>query len=276
MQVTLPAIAFGGSARSCPIPAAADPFSTWLRAVALGGTGRYAAAATELGRLDVSGVDDTLRSLALSTRAAHRRQAGRHHLAVADDAKALFFAAGPIRADSTPEVGGRRTAALCDALTGLAADNLGRGMFGASGRLLDRVERTLDGRGRHPGDDWIWAGRVELRLRWVRAELAMFTGDAAGADRHARDAVAMSAGCPSIRHVIKTDLIAAAAVATDGDVGQAMERASRVSDQAREHGQLPLEWAAAKLLAGIGAGAQWSTQAEHLGARLKVQGAALD
>lgn len=276
MQVTLPAIAFGGSARAHAIPAAPDPWATWFRAVALGGAGRYAAAAAELGRLDVTGVDDVLRSFALSTRAAHRRQAGRHHHAVADDARALFLAAGKPRADPTPDVAERRTAALCDALTGLAADNLGRGMFGASGRLLDRVDQILETRGRGTDRDWLWGGRTELRSHWVRAELAMFAGDPAGAGRHAREAEAMTAACPSIRHVIKTDLIAAAAAATAGDVRQAGERASRVTDQAIEFGQLPLEWAAAKLLDGIGAGEQWSGRAQQLGARLKVQGAAMD
>ncbi|ORM25898.1 hypothetical protein [Williamsia sp. 1135] len=276
MQVTLPAIAFGGSARACPIPAAPDPWATWFRAVALGGAGRYAAAAGELGRLDVAGADDVLRSFALSTRAAHRRQAGRHHHAVADDAQALLLAAGRRRADPTPVVEERRTAALCDALTGLAADNLGRGMFGASGRLLDRVDQILDAQGRESDRNWIWGGRTELRSHWVRAELAMFTGDAAEAGRHARAAEAMSAACPSIRHVIKTDLIAAAAAATAGDVRQAGARASRVTDQAIEFGQLPLEWAAAKLLDGIGAGEQWSGRAQQLGAQLKLQGAAMD
>lgn len=264
MQVTLLEIAFGDSAKTVPIPPARCPWSAWLRAVALGGTGRYAAAGAGLDELDRRGTDDVLRSLALSTKASHLRQAGRHDLAVGADARALMLAescAAPI--DAAGDV--VRIAARCDALTGLAADDLGRGMFGAADRLLDRVQGTLAVRNASSAaDDWIWAGRPELRLHWVRAELAMFTGDPERAIRHARTASEISQSSPSVRHRIKTDLIGAAAAATTGNVEAATAGALRVTDQAARFGQLPLQWAAAKLLDGIGAGEQWSGRAEEL------------
>ncbi len=274
MQVTLPAMAFGGSAKTVPIPAARDPWSAWFRAVALGGAGRYAAAGAELDRIDRRGTGGVLRSLAVSTRAAHLRQTGRHHRAVADDARALALAAGDGPADVL--VGDAvRIAAMCDALTGLAADDLGRGMFGAAARLLDRVEVILAGQDASAAGDWMWVGRPRLRLHWVRAELAMFTGDPVRAVEHARAASEISEPCPSVRHRIKTDLICAAAAATSGDAPAATTGALRVIDQAAGYGQLPLQWAAARLLDGIGAGAQWAGQAEELGHELAGWGPAM-
>lgn len=276
MQVTLPAIAFGGSARTAPIPPAGDPWSAWYRAVALGGGGRYAAAGAELDRIERADTVDVLRSLAASTRAAHLRQAGRHDLAVSHDARALVLAAGcELENDGSGE--SVRGAALCDALTGLAADDLGRGMFGASRRLLDRVKESLTARAEAaltPGD-WVWTERPALRLHWVEAELAMYTGDPARAIEHARAASEISGRCPSVRHRIKTDLIGAAAAASAGDVPTATARALRVSDEAARFGQLPLQWAAAKLLDGIGGGARWVEQVEDLRHELAKWGGAM-
>lgn len=272
MQVTLVAIAFGDSAKTVPIPVARDPWSAWLRAVALGGTGRYAAAGTALDELDRRGTADVLRSLALSTKASHLRQGGRHDLAAGADARALILAES-CRTPMGTAADAVRIAARCDALTGLAADDLGRGMFGAADRLLDRVQGTLAERNTSSTvGDWIWTGRPELRLHWVRAELAMFTGDPARAIRHARTASEISQHCPSVRHRIKTDLIDAAAAATIGNVVAATAGALRVTDQAARFGQLPLQWAAAKLLDGIGAGEQWSGRAEGLRHELARRG----
>lgn len=272
MQVTLPAIAFGGSARTAPISPAGDLWSAWYRAVALGGAGRYAAAGAELDRIDRASTDDVLRSFAASTKAAHLRQAGRHDLAVGEDARALVLASGRTPRDGISD-DVVANAARCDALTGLAADDLGRGMFGASRLLLDRVRAGL-AVGKAPAD-WVWTGRPELRLRWVEAELAMYTGDPARAIEHARVASEIAQNCPSVRHRIKTDLIGAAAAATAGDISTATARALQVSDEAARFGLLPLHWAAAKLLDGIGAGAQWPGVVAALGRELSRWGAVM-
>jgi hypothetical protein len=253
MHVTLPAIAFGGSAGKRPIPPARGPWERWYRAVGLGGQGYYASAAAELRRIEIESVDDVLLSLAASTRAAHLRQSGEHGLAVHHDARALTVL-GRQMADG---IGGdgRRVVACCDALTGLAADNLGRGMFGAAARLLDRVSALLDDRSRPgPGSEWTWQSRPELRLRWVRAELAIYSGDPVGAQAHSASAVSMAQHCPSVRHRVKTDLIAAAAAACAGDVSAAVDGGLRVDAEAAATGQLPLRWAATTLLEALGAG----------------------
>jgi hypothetical protein len=100
----------------------------------------------------------------------------------------------------------------------------------------------------------------------------MFTGDAAAAVEAARAGELIAQPGPSVRHRIKTDLIGAAAAAAAGDLEASSVRALRVTDQAAAFGQLPLEWAAAKLLDGIGAGVQWSGQAEKLRRELELWG----
>ncbi|WP_020108745.1 hypothetical protein [Nocardia sp. 348MFTsu5.1] len=277
MQITLPAIAFGGSASANAILPAHDPWTRWLRAVSLGGQGFYAVAATELRRMEDSNCGPVLRSLAASTRAAHLRQGGRHHRAAVHDGAALYIVGQGDLGD--PEV----AAARCDALTGLAADNLGRGMFGAADLLLGRVEQILGDRDTVPAGDevaWIWGQRLDLRWRWVRAELAMYTSDPAAAVEHAAAAQVIAVAGPSLRHRIKTELIGAAAAAASGDVQEAGERAGRVADAAETARQLPLQWAAAKLLDGIGvrrvgAGDNWAARAERLGCVLAERGGAM-
>jgi hypothetical protein len=269
MQITLPAIAFGGSASVRELPQADGAWSRWLRAVALGGQGFYAAAAVELRRIEVGGGPAVLRSLAASTRAAHLRQGGRHHRAADQDGIALHIVGPADLGDA------RSSTAVCDALTGLAADDLGRGMYSAADRLLGRVEQILDDRDLVPGDDdedWIWGPRPELRWRWVRAELAMYTADPAAASEHAAAAEEIALAGPSSRHRIKTDLICAAAAAAGGDLAVAGDRAMRVVDAAAVARQPPLEWAAAKLLEGIGAGEHWAGRAERLGCLLAERG----
>lgn len=256
MKVTLPAIAFGGSAGEYPVPVAGDGWDRWFRAVALGGTGHYAAAATELRRIATTSTDVVLRSLAASTRAAHLRQGGEHFHAVHHDAHALALLATPVAGFDSATIAGPRVSAWCDALTGLVADDLGRGMFGAAARLLDRVDALLiDSHERIEGSsEWVWHGRPALRSLWVRAELAMYTGDPETAQEHSSAALAVARGCPSQRHLIKSELIAAAAAASAGETTRAIEGAQRVGDAAASAGQLPLWWASAMLLEALGAG----------------------
>ena len=165
----------------------------WLVAVALGGQGRYAAAATELARLAADpGVPPRLAAHAAVTRAAHLRQLGGHAAARTHDAVGLRLAAAALRArPGTPHTGGVSpcrdsaggvsppcdgvgdaaaapddgvdlAAARIDALVGLAADAIGLGArprpSGCSPSRLPRWRRTRPG-GPRPG-------RVECGPSW--------------------------------------------------------------------------------------------------------------
>ncbi len=250
MNDDLLAIAFGtragASVRPGRVPRTAGTFDTWLRAVALGSHGCYAAATTELDGLRRTGSDAVLRSLASSTRASHLRQSGRHALARRYDGVALWFATD---AGSDPVT---RAAAL-DALIGLAADSLGVAELDLADRLLARAAAGLALLDEDAA--WIWTGRVRLRHLWVRAETALYRGDPATARAHLAARNDLLRDCPSPRHRLKTDLLVAATSAAAGDFAEASLVASGCADTARAYRQLPLEWAATSLLVGIEAGA---------------------
>src|SRR6266571_2238760 len=103
------------------LPAAADAVESWLRGIVLGGQGRYAAARAELRRTRRLARDPMLWSLAASTEASLLRQLGWHARAAAVDGRALALAG---RAPAGPGAAAAAEA-MCDGLTGLAADALG-------------------------------------------------------------------------------------------------------------------------------------------------------
>jgi hypothetical protein len=229
--------AFGDRPQRWPLPAAEAPDQRWLRAVAAGGQGRYAAALTDLDAVDRAG-DAVLRSLSLSTRASFLRQLGWHRAAAGWDGRALA-------------VPGADDRARADALIGLAADALGVGRFALSGRLLDRA-----GAAAAAGADL----RLPVRLGWVGAELAMAQGDGAGAVDRARRAVTAAAAFGSARHRVKSDVVLAAALCTAGELDRCREVADAALDAAAGFGLLPLHWALASLLAGVGSAAHSPAQ----------------
>lgn len=240
----LQSAAFGANPGLWPLPSAHDPTSTWLRAIALGGQGRYALGRAELDTLEnARPAGHTVLSLAGSTRASWSRQIGDHRTAERFDglAIALVGVTGGVECPLLVE-------ARCDALTGLAADALGSGRFALSSAFLDRCGRTL---AQYPSWD-LW--RPQLRLRWVMAELAMFSGDGPAAVRHALDARERATDIVSLRHRVKTDLIVAAAYSSVGDLDGARALAYSVLDACSELGLLPLRWASAMLAHGIGEG----------------------
>jgi hypothetical protein len=222
--------AFGDDPGRWPLPAAGTPLEAWQRAVAAGGQGRYASGFADLdavGRVLGAG---PLASLALSTRASFLRQLGRHVDAQSWDGRAFALA-------------GSDAEARADALTGLAADALGVGRFAASARLLQRA-RVVVGEAS--------SERLPVRLAWVSAELAMFTGAGGEAVRHAERAVALSTSTGSARHAVKSDVVLAAALCSTGE----LEASRRVADAALETterlGLVPLTWALSRLLCDIG------------------------
>ncbi|MFE3188614.1 hypothetical protein ACFXHA_06365 [Nocardia sp. NPDC059240] len=249
------------------LPSAADANESWLRAVALGGVGRYAAARTELIRARSATADPALLSLTHSTEGSLLRQLGWHsHAAVADGRAAALVL--PVKCDGphVPAVAAadiRQSEAVCDALTGLAADALGTFRPALAARLLNRCQNYLD---IHlPGGESAW--RPRLRLHWVSAETALSApgaglisapaGDLTEAARqapalaHARAAVALAERSPSRRHLVKSRLLLAAAHAAAGDLDGSRTLAIEVDRECREHELLPLRWACAMLRSGV-------------------------
>ena len=229
-------------------PSAPDGASAWATAVDLGARGYAAAARTALDELVRETSDPRVASLALSTRASLVRQAGGHAAARADDGRACRLVAESAR-DTDDHWA---FAAWIDGLIGLAADGLGVGDFGASRALLARAGRLLADREDRAGE-WITDGRGRLRHAWVQTELALFSGDTAGAVEPRQRALDLVVDAPSPRHVIKTELIGAAVTAAHGDTRTAAAIAADCENRCITWGLLPLQWAAATMLAGVGA-----------------------
>jgi hypothetical protein len=223
--------AFGSEPGGWPLPVATTARELWLRAVAAGGQGRYASALADLDRLGRLRVPDALSSLGLSTRASFLRQLGWHDLARSWDGRAAALSSNEGEAGA-------------DALIGLAADALGVGRFAASERALNRAAELI------VGSD---VPRLGVRLAWVSAELAMFSGDAAAAVEHARRGVELAAGVGSVRHTVKSRVVLAAALCSTGDLDASRREAGGALTQACRFGLVPLQWAVACLLADIGA-----------------------
>jgi hypothetical protein len=227
------------------------PVERWLVAVALGGQGRYAAAAAELGRLlaDPS-VPTAVAAHAAITRAAHRRQQGGHAAARPDDALGLRLAlAAGGRGDPTVD-GTDARAARIDALVGLAADAVGLGAAAVAVRLLDRADREAED---HPS----W--RPAVRTGWVRAEVALLRGRADEAVPPAERALAGARVAGSARHVLKSRLVLVVARGAAGVLApaDAVEELDAIGTGCARLRQLPLEWpcalAAADLLDALAA-----------------------
>jgi hypothetical protein len=223
--------AFGDDPGRWPLPAPQTPHQTWHRAVVAGGQGRYASAFADLDALGRA--SGPLTSLAFSTRASFLRQLGWHVGARSWDGRALALA-------------GSDTEAAADALTGLAADALGTGRFAASHRLLGRVRGVI---GDAP------PGRLSVRLRWVSAELAMFTGDGAAAVGHAERAIGLAESTGSVRHAVKSNVVMAAALCSAGDLAASRRVADAALAATERFGLVPLSWALACLLADVGSAA---------------------
>jgi hypothetical protein len=239
--VTLREAAFGACpgrpVRVRPGMAARD---RWLVAVVLGGQGRYAAAASELGRLLADpAVPRAVAAHAAVTRAAHRRQQGGHVAARRDDALGLRLA-GP--AAVAPDADGADAwAARVDALVGLAADAVGLGAPTAASRLLDAAERAATG---HPS----W--RPAVRMGWVRAELALVSGRAAEAVGPAAAALAGARVAGATRHVLKSRLVLAVARGAVGD-GDVVGELDAVAARCAALGLMPLQWPCALAAADL-------------------------
>ncbi|HJQ47928.1 MAG TPA: hypothetical protein VJ870_16670 [Amycolatopsis sp.] len=195
-----------------PEPArSGTPADRLLAAIVLGGQGHYAAAATLLHPLSRA-ADPVIASLALSTFASHRRQLGGHAAAFAPDGAALRLVADA-SGESDPD-GLDPCGARVDALLGLAADNLGVGRLAVARRLLARAEPV--------------AWRSKVRLGWVTAEVELASGRAGAAVAPAEAALRLATAAGARRHLVKSQLVLAAALGATGD----RERAMHLVDEA--------------------------------------------
>ncbi|WP_082032361.1 hypothetical protein [Nocardia vulneris] len=227
------------------LPTAPGALASWYRAVILGGQGRYAAARVELRIIGGASTDPVLLSLAASTTGSLLRQLGWHARAAAYDGRAAALVSARALGDRADPAHSRFPAAeaICDALTGLAADALGTGRLALSWRLLQRVDELL------PGGELGW--RPALRRHWVGAETALAAGLVEPARRDAAAALELAEHSPSVRHRVKSRLLVAAAAAAANEHDRSRELAEQVGAQCREHGLLPLRWASAMLRAGL-------------------------
>jgi hypothetical protein len=212
----------------------------WLAAVVLGGQGRYAAASTLLGDL-LRHPNPVLASLAASTLGSHRRQVGGHAVARRLDAAAL---AGLTGGDCAGDRDGVDVlGAKSDALLGLAADALGVGRLSTARRLI----AAADGLG-----DVGWRGQV--RLRWVRAEIELASGQPDAALPNAEAALRRAQAAGAARHVAKSEMVLSATLTACGGITErirARKLAAGVVDRAIEFGLLPLVWPCSLLLADL-------------------------
>lgn len=228
VETVLANAAFGDDPGRWPLPCAATPRGLWLRAVAAGGQGRYASARADLAKLYRSASPEC--ALAHSTEASFLRQLGWHTRARRWDGRALTLA-------------GPDTEGAADALIGLAADALGVGRLAASQRALARAGELLSDSA---------PPRLQVRLGWVSAELAMARGEGTAAISHAERAVEHAAVLGSVRHEVKSSVVLAAARCSAGDLDTARAVADAALDATHRLGMVPLRWALACLLADIG------------------------
>lgn len=213
----------------------------WAAAVARGGSGHYAAAAALLdGVRRDPGTGVVPRAHATVTRASHLRQLGGHRAAAALDGAALrLVLPGAVTPGDPGAWGLGRAAAVADALTGLAADALGRLDAATAAVLLCRAGPWCGPHGH----------RTRIRHGWVTAETALVAGDPAAALAAADEALAGARALGSARHVLKSRLVRAVAAGVAGqDRADVVAELDAVAADALVHGLLPLHRPA--LLAG--------------------------
>lgn len=245
--------AFGADPGCWPLAPACDATGLWLRAVAAGGQGRYAAARADLAELLRASPPAALAALALSARASFLRQLGWHWLAHRWDGEALRLSGfGP----------GSGTEPAVDALLGLAADALGVGRLAVSAALLERAGDVL----KHAEDP---PPRLAIRQAWVGAELAMAAGQGMTAVRHARRGVELAEeASPALRrHRVKSDVVLAAALCSAGDLAGSRAVADSALRDTHDFGLVPLRWALACLLADIGSATLTTTEIAEIRTR---------
>lgn len=228
--------------------ASADcPRQRWLAAVVLGARGHYARAAALLEPLTAA-AHPVLSSLAASTLASHRRQLGGHRDARVWDARALGRLAGAQFGAPEPDPDGVDFAgALADALLGLAADALACGRQREARLLIERVTAA-----NCLGVACLSSWRARVRHGWVGAEVELAAGNFPAAIAPAERAAALAREHGGLRHVLKSDIVLAAALsAAARDLDRAASLAAQALDATTKAGLASLAWPAAVVAAGL-------------------------
>jgi len=231
--------AFHGAARDAlPVLAVLDPAgplparTRWLAGVCLGALGRYRSAETWLRPGPDAAAPD---SLALSCRASHLRQLGRHAAAEPLDAAALSAATD--------------AEARADALVGLVADAVGRLDRAAARRRLAAARADLAAVDGGPRGDGGW--RSAVRLAWVSAEVSLLCDDPSAAVAAARAGWERSRAATACRHAVKSQLVLGAALEAAGRARPAARILRAAAAGADRLDLPPLGWPARELLARI-------------------------
>jgi tetratricopeptide (TPR) repeat protein len=222
------------------LPGVTGAHEEWVRGAALGALGRYGEARTVLEAL----LDDPAAhgSLAASTLASHLRQLGRHREARALDERALATAeqvepaAAELTGPAQRAAAALRAGALFDARLGLAADAVGVADVTEARRWLAQAG---DGGG-------LW--RREVRLGWVRTEIALLDADPLNACAVAATALSTARTAAAPRHEAKCLLFLGAALDAADDA-RATGLLAEAARSAASLGATPLLWVAELLLA---------------------------
>lgn len=230
----------GPPAGALPLVAGLDPAGPvpdrvrWLAGVCLGALGRYRTAERWL--LPGPGASSTTSSLALSCRASHLRQLGRHGAAEPLDTAALAAAADPDE--------------RADALVGLVADAVGRLDLPTARRRLAAARDELGQSDVRPSaGDGTW--RPAVRLAWVTAEVSLLGDDPAAAVAAAGAAWSRSRAAMACRHAVKSQLVLGVALEAAGRARPAARLLRAAAAAADRLDLLPLVWPARTLLARI-------------------------
>ncbi|MGN6244848.1 MAG: hypothetical protein ACTHQ3_14430 [Motilibacteraceae bacterium] len=247
----------------------------WLLGVCLGAAGRYGDALDALSVLSVLAVRGVrgvrgsglpaaadrpgpaphrpLAALAAATAASLHRQLGRHAAARELDRLARELVDGP---DDDPSADPLLGSARFDAELGLAADAVGLAQPAVARAHLDRAGAVLADLRSLPGtagsldvaDGW-W--RQQVRLGWVRAEVALLTGEPGVAVQESRNALAVAEAAQAPRHVAKSALFLGVALREVGDGEPARASLRRAAALAAALEARPLLWPAHAVLAEL-------------------------
>jgi hypothetical protein len=231
--------------------------AAWLLGVCLSATGHYGQA---LAGLTTAASDPDvpaeLRSLPASAVGAIQRQLGRHAEGRDWDQSALESGAGDPEAE-------------CEALLGLASDAVGLGESDRVSDLVNRVELLLAERP-------LW-WRHHIRLDWVRAEVALLSGDPSQARAAAERALDAAEAASAPRHVAKSLLFAGVAATSHGQQGAAVDLLARAAVLAEGLGARPLVWPSRGLLGALLAASSPEESERSLeAARVVIRGISAD
>jgi hypothetical protein len=207
----------------------------WLLGVSLSASGRFGGALATLDPLvRFSGPVSTERrlfaALGAATMASVQRQLGRHSVARAYDEHGLVL-------------GEDAAEAVFDCRLGLAADAVG---LGDADRAVSELA-LAEALSAHRPDWW----RQRVRAGWVRAEIALLTGDPAAAKTAAQAAVTLAEASGAPRHVAKGLLFEGVALVESGSYDEAVGVMRRAAMLAESLGAVPLVWPTRAMLGAL-------------------------